>query len=54
MATPIGHAIAGYILYRFAKPTEAGERVGLIVLCATIAIAPDLDVIPGIIVGRGK
>ncbi len=52
MASPVGHLLAGQIAYR-AVGTAAGVRDrGLAWLCALAAIAPDLDFIPGILLGR--
>jgi len=52
MATPIGHAIAGYAVYSFARAPGVKVQIGLLLLGAFMAVAPDLDFIPGIIVGK--
>jgi inner membrane protein len=51
LATPIGHAIAGYAVSSFAKAPQASQRLDLIIACTFAALAPDLDVIPGLIMG---
>ncbi|MGH7273331.1 MAG: metal-dependent hydrolase [Nitrospiria bacterium] len=52
MATPIGHALAGYAVYGLAGRKEDRERLGLVLVCVTMAIAPDLDFVPGLLLGR--
>lgn len=51
MATPVGHAIAGYAVSGFARSAYTGNRISLILLCAFVGVLPDLDVIPGIVRG---
>jgi inner membrane protein len=51
MATPIGHALAGYAVYGFAGRKEEQERLGLLLVCVALAIAPDLDFVPGLLFG---
>ena len=48
MATPIGHALAGYAVYNVFKPDDRKSRV---LLAVSMAIAPDLDFIPGFLSG---
>ena len=50
MATPLGHSLAGYALARRA----GGERapLALALLGVVMANAPDLDFLPGILVGH--
>jgi inner membrane protein len=51
MATPIGHALAGYSV--FVAGTSLKSRTpALFWCCLLMAIAPDLDFIPGIIQGQ--
>ena len=52
MATPVGHAIAGYAISRFAKSSHTGNRLGVLLLCVFVGALPDLDVIPGLFIGR--
>ncbi|GIX49599.1 MAG: hypothetical protein KatS3mg131_3810 [Candidatus Tectimicrobiota bacterium] len=52
MATPIGHALAGYAVYRLTtKPAEQGGRAWLW-LCMLLAVAPDFDFLPGLLIGQ--
>lgn len=51
MATPLGHVLAGYAIYGFARAPKAGEQPGLALLGVFMAAAPDLDLIPGLVVG---
>ena len=52
MASPIGHALAGYAVGRLGEGSEApGGRLFLPV-CAFLAVAPDLDFLPGLLVGQ--
>lgn len=53
MATPIGHSLAGYVIYHFScgLPQTRG-RLGLVLLCIVMANAPDLDFIPGLLMDR--
>jgi len=52
MATPVGHALAGYAIYR-ARPRAATEAsntplfIGLL-----LAVAPDFDFIPGLLINQ--
>ena len=52
MATPLGHVLAGYAIYGFARAPKAGEQPGLAVLGIIMAVAPDLDLIPGLVMGQ--
>lgn len=52
MATPLGHAIAGYAVSQFSKSSHAGIRLNVLVLCIFVAALPDLDVIPGLFIGK--
>jgi inner membrane protein len=50
MATPVGHSLAGYAIYRFL--VSAKDRPAAFPLLAVAAAnAPDLDFVPGILVG---
>lgn len=50
MSSPIGHSLAGYTVYEI----EGGNRNKFwqIILYAFIANAPDLDVLPGLLIGK--
>lgn len=52
MPSPVGHSLMGYVLYRaFTKPgTDKSWK--WILVCIFMANAPDLDFIPGLIVGE--
>jgi inner membrane protein len=52
MATPIGHSLAGYAVCHLSGPAQDAGRVPLIWLCILLSIAPDLDFLPGILLGR--
>lgn len=52
MATPIGHSLAGYAVYGFSKTAKDRDQLNLILLSIFIANAPDLDFIPGLLVGK--
>jgi membrane-bound metal-dependent hydrolase YbcI (DUF457 family) len=54
MASPIGHALAGYAIYKIyeAKSDVTGSRRALLSLALFMAIAPDLDFGPGILIGQ--
>ena len=51
MATPIGHAVAGLVISGVSKPQTRKERIALALVCTFAALAPDLDVIPGLLLG---
>jgi membrane-bound metal-dependent hydrolase YbcI (DUF457 family) len=51
MATPLGHVLSGYAIYGFARVPKADEQPGLALLGVFMAVAPDLDLIPGLVVG---
>lgn len=50
LATPIGHALAGYAIYGLRPDVQAEERRMLLALCLALAVCPDLDFLPGIII----
>lgn len=52
MATPIGHALAGYAAYYLNAGIQPERRRTLFWWCLGMAIAPDLDFIPGILQGQ--
>jgi inner membrane protein len=51
VATPIGHALAGYAVYRVSAYKREDRRT-LLWLCLFLAIAPDFDFAPGILMGQ--
>jgi inner membrane protein len=52
LATPIGHALAGYAVYCFFAPQRKSQRINLALLSSILAVSPDLDFLPGILIGR--
>jgi inner membrane protein len=53
MATPIGHAVAGYAIYSISPHGAHGRGSWrLALLCIFMAVAPDLDVLPGLLQGK--
>lgn len=51
MASPVGHALAGAAIGR-AGERAGGAGVRLWLGCAVLAVAPDLDFLPGIVAGQ--
>ena len=51
MATPVGHALAGYAVY-CTKDEAAHGDLRLLGLCLLLAVSPDLDFLPGILEGQ--
>lgn len=52
MATPIGHALAGYAVYGLSPGIYHGKRPLFLPLCLGLAVCPDLDFLPGILYGQ--
>src|SRR5262245_59127973 len=52
MASPLGHALAGLAIGRIPDSEHAGSAHWLVPACALLAIAPDLDFVPGWIAGQ--
>ena len=52
MASPVGHALAGYAIARIGWPRDTQADALPWLACAALAVAPDLDLAPGILVGR--
>ena len=52
VATPIGHALAGYAIYTACGSSWEGRQRHLMVLIIIVALLPDVDLIPGIVMGR--
>jgi len=52
MTTPMGHCLAGYAVHGLFNPSERRKRGHLAVLCVFAAVFPDLDVVPGIVMGQ--
>lgn len=51
MATPIGHMLAGFAVSRLIPAEARAEATTLTLLCVGVAIIPDLDVLPGLVLG---
>jgi inner membrane protein len=51
MATPLGHSLAGYLVYRGLARCNPEDSKLFLVLCVSLAITPDLDFVPGILEG---
>jgi membrane-bound metal-dependent hydrolase YbcI (DUF457 family) len=51
MATPLGHVLAGQIAFRAATGAGPDASVRLGLLCAFASVAPDLDFVPGLLLG---
>lgn len=52
MATPIGHALAGYGTYLARKGVVREDQRTLLGFSILLAIAPDFDFLPGLLVGH--
>jgi len=52
MATPIGHGLAGCAVFFFLKKGRVYCDTSVLLLTVFFAIAPDLDVVPGILAGK--
>jgi inner membrane protein len=52
VATPVGHALAGYAVYQLNVGAKPEKKSTFFWLCVLMAIAPDLDFIPGILRGQ--
>jgi len=52
MASPIGHAIAGYAVHEFGRSPAERLDPTFLVLTLLMAVAPDFDFLPGILQGQ--
>lgn len=52
MATPLGHSLAGYAIASFSTGSQGRDRWQLTALCMLMAVAPDLDLLPGLLQGK--
>jgi inner membrane protein len=52
MASPVGHGLVGYAVYRATGGAGREDRRTLLWLCVFLAIVPDFDFIPGIFWGQ--
>ena len=51
MPSPVGHSLAGFIIYKIAPGMQGMARWQVIALYLFAANAPDLDFVPGLVVG---
>ena len=51
MALPLAHSLVGFILYDLIADERGKWSLGMICLFIFIANLPDLDVLPGLLVG---
>src|ERR1044071_7547790 len=51
MPSPVGHSLAGLIAYQIAPEIDGMARGRVVALYLLAANAPDLDFLPGLIVG---
>jgi inner membrane protein len=52
VATPVGHSLAGFAVSSFFVQPTHRHRISLLALVVVMANAPDLDFIPGILIGK--
>jgi inner membrane protein len=52
MPSPVGHSLTGYLIYRATAKGDANERWWTFALYLVAANIPDLDFIPGLLVGE--
>jgi membrane-bound metal-dependent hydrolase YbcI (DUF457 family) len=52
MASPLGHALAGLALGRAFDDSSERRTTALLVACVVLALAPDLDFLPGLLQGQ--
>lgn len=52
MATPVGHILAGYAISHLARGEVKRRLLFPVGLCVFMAIAPDLDFLPGLFLDR--
>jgi inner membrane protein len=49
MATPLGHALTGYVVYQFLQQGKEHNQNDLAMLSILMATVPDLDFVPGVL-----
>ena len=52
MSSPIGHSFAGYIINAYSIRSLKIQDIKTLFLCIFIANAPDLDFVPGLLLGK--
>jgi len=54
MPSPVGHSLAGYLIYQLIPGRAPRHQWSLVALYLIVANAPDLDFIPGLLVGNAS
>ncbi len=52
MATPLGHALGGYLAYKIGSTSSQLYSNEILIICLVLAVSPDLDFLPGILIGK--
>ena len=52
MASPIGHALAGYLIGRVMPYSRRQPGWTIVAVCSLLAVSPDLDFLPGLLHGH--
>jgi len=52
MSSPIGHSFAGYIINSYSSKSLKIQGIKTLFLCIFIANTPDLDFVPGLLIGK--
>lgn len=52
MATPIGHILAGYALYKISRASREASPRNLLIMSIIVAVSPDFDFVPGLVMGN--
>ena len=52
MASPIGHALAGYLIGRVMPYSRRRPGWTIVAVCSVLAVSPDLDFLPGLLRGQ--
>ncbi|MFQ5584839.1 MAG: hypothetical protein ACE5GL_10425 [Calditrichia bacterium] len=52
MPSPIGHSLAGYVIASFKSGSLFNKNLSTVLLFVFVANVPDLDFIPGLIIGK--
>jgi len=54
MPSPVGHSLAGYLIYQLTPGGAPQHQWSLMALYLVVANVPDLDFIPGLLVGNAS
>ena len=52
MPSPVGHSLVGYLIYELTLGSAQRPQWPIVVLYLVVANAPDLDFVPGLLVGE--